>query len=395
MPASGAYRKMEAKQMRLFRWSAILLALLLAAMAMVPIVSADNYSKEKFNLVESNYISSDAAYKNAVMTMQEFILSGSLNAKWDGATLNPQPLVIYDLNGAILTYQFTAEKNGMKIGVANSAASKIIGGPILAIGMSPTNFEEKTIDSKINGIISTTYLDYNILSKNIVAYQYPKLGVLVQISNSKTGEMKKIIIDVYDFSIIPEEKSVVEGTPGAWSFYDEMSLNQMNENVQKWGNLQKSDMTPQYASEKTLSYTRYDQASENWCAVAVAQMNSQFYEHSHTQQAIADIMGNGDGDGSTPEMELTYYQASTESGGLDKQNSIDVYSSSANWNNAADEIDADRPLKVGNMGHARAIAGYKIQSGSNYLYIYDPNPSLTDPFWEMYTGTYNNYVYVR
>jgi hypothetical protein len=36
------------KQMKLFKWSVILLALLLAAMAMVPIVSAaNNYSKEK------------------------------------------------------------------------------------------------------------------------------------------------------------------------------------------------------------------------------------------------------------------------------------------------------------------------------------------------------------
>ena len=40
MPASGEYRKMEAKQMRLFKWSVILLAFLLAAMAMVPMVSA-------------------------------------------------------------------------------------------------------------------------------------------------------------------------------------------------------------------------------------------------------------------------------------------------------------------------------------------------------------------
>lgn len=69
----------------------------------------------------------DVAYINALTTMQDFISSGSLDAKWNGATLNPKPLVIYDLNGAILTYQFTAEKNGVKIGEVNAAASKIIG----------------------------------------------------------------------------------------------------------------------------------------------------------------------------------------------------------------------------------------------------------------------------
>jgi hypothetical protein len=327
--------------------------------------------------------------------MQDFISSGSLDAKWNGATLNLKPLVIYDLNGAILTYQFTAEKNGVKIGEVNAAASKIIGAPILAIGMAPTNIGDKTIDLKIKEIINTNYPNYNLLSKNIVAYQYPKLGVLAIISNPKTGEVKRIIIDAYDYSIIPEEKSVIEGTPGAWSFYDEMSVNQINENVQKWANLQKSGITPKYASQKTLSYTRYSQNSTNWCAVAVAQMNSKYYGYTRTQQAIANIMGNGGGQGSTPAMELTYYTASTGSGGLGKTNSIDVYSPNTNWNNAADEIDANRPLKVGNLGHARAIAGYKIQSGTNYLYIYDPDPNQPNPIWETYTGTYNNYVYVR
>ncbi len=382
--------------MKLFKWSVILLALLLAAMAMVPMVSAaNNYSKEKFNLVESNVIPVDVAYENAQTTMQEFIASGSLDANWNGAILNPRPLVIYDLNGAILTYQFTAEKKGMKIGEVNAASSKTIGAPILAIGMSPTNIDDKAIDSKIKEILKTNYPDFNLLSKNIVAYQYPKLGALVTISNPKTGDVKRIIIDAHDYSLIPEERSVAEGAPGAWSFYDEMSVDQINENVQKFANLQKSGITPQYASQKTLPYTRYTQTMENWCAVTVAQMNSQYYGYSRTQQAIANKMGNGGGQGSTPAMELTYYQASTGSGGLGKTNSIDVYSSSANWNNAADEIDANRPLKVGNMGHARAIAGYRIQNGINSLYIYDPSPYQTTPIWETYTGTYNNYVYVR
>lgn len=382
--------------MKFFKLSVVLLALLLAAMAMVPMVSAvNNYSKEKFNLVESNAIPVDIAYKNAQTTMQEFIASGSLDENWIGATLNPKPLVIYDLNGAILTYQFTAEKKGVKVGEVNAASSKAIGAPILAIGMSPTNIDVKAIDSKTKEIITANYPDYNLLSKTIVAYQYPKLGALVTVSNPKTGDVKRLIFDAHDYSLIPEEKSVAEGSPGAWSFYDEMSVDQIRENVQKSANLQKASIAPRYASEKILSFTRYTQTSENWCAVTVAQMNSQYHGYSRTQQAIANIMGNGGGQGSTPAMELTYYQTSTGSGGLGKTNSIDVYGSSANWNNAADEIDANRPLKVGNLGHARAIAGYKIQSGTNYLYIYDPSPYLTTPFWETYTGTYNNYVYVR
>jgi len=382
--------------MKLRKLSLVLLALLLAAMAMVPMVSAaNNYSKEKFTLADSNTIPKEVAYKNAMKTMQEFTSSGALNPKWDGATLDPKPLEIYDLNGAILTYQFTAEKGGMKIGVVDASASKVVGGPVLSIDMNPTNIDGKKIDSKIEEIRNKKYSDYSLLSKKIVSYQYPKLGVLVIFSNPKTGDIKRIIIDTNNYSVVPEEKSRIEGEPGAWSYYDEMSVNQMKENLQMGANLQKLNVTPKYASQKILSFTRYSQTSENWCAVTVAQMISQKYGYSRNQQAIANVMGNGGGQGSTPSMELSYYQSSISSGGLNKTNSIDVYSSSANWYNAADEIDGGRPLKVGNMGHARAIAGYKIENGINYLYIYDPDPNRLLPSWEMYTGTYNNFVYVK
>ncbi|MCK9581461.1 MAG: C39 family peptidase [Methanoregula sp.] len=382
------------KQMKLFKWSVVLLALLLAAMVMVPMVSAENnYSNEKFSLVESNSIPADVAYNNAKTTMQNFVSSGSLDEKWDGATLDPKPLVIYDLNGAILAYQFTAKKNGVKIGEVNAAASKITGGPVLSIGSDPTSMDTKAIDLKIKEIVANNP-EYVLTSKTIVGYNFPRLGVLALITNAKTGESKRIIIDANDLSVIPEKKVVNDGERGAWSFYDDISIDQMKEHVQQSVNPQKLSISPQYVSQKLLSVTRYDQTSENWCAVTVAQMISQYYGYSRTQQAIANKMGNGGGQGSTPAMELTYYTASTGSGGLGKTNSFDTYSPYTNWNNAADEIDANRPLKVGNLGHARTISGYKIQSGSYYLYVNDPAPGYGS-YWILYSTYYNNYVYVK
>jgi len=368
----------------------VLLALSLAAMVMVPMVSAvnNNYSDEKIKLVESSYIPVDFAYKDASTTLQSFILSNSLDEKWNGATLNPKPLTVYDLNGAILSYRFSAEKNGVSIGQIDAAASKVVGGPVLSIGIGPNKFDEKTVDSKINEIAAGKFADYNVGSKTLVSYNFPRLGVLAILTNAKTGETKRIVIDVTDYSIIPEKKSVMDGDLGAWSFYDDISVDDMTRNIQKSG------ITPLYASQKLLSVTRQQQSSENWCAVTVAQMISDYYGYWREQQAIADKMGNGGGGGSTPAMELTYYQATTGSGGLGKTNSIDVYSSSANWDNAADEIDLNRPLKVGNLGHARTISGYKIQSGSNYLYLNDPGQNLGS-YWLLYTSTFNNYVYVR
>lgn len=219
--------------------------------------------------------------------------------------------------------------------------------------------------------------------------------MLAVFSNPENGDIKRFVIDTYDYSIIPEEKSKIEGEPGSWSYYDEMSIDQMKESLQNVKNPEKFQVTPKYASQKIISLTWHYQTTENWCAVTVAQMISEKYGYSRDQLSIANVMGNGGGGGSTPSMELAYYWAPVISGGLYKQGSIDVYGSSANWNNAVDEIDAGRPLKMGDSGHAVAIAGYKIEGGYNYLYVYDPNPAKPLPIWLKCEGTYNNYVYVR
>jgi hypothetical protein len=373
----------------------VLLALMLAAMAIIPLVSAaGTYSEEKVNLVKSNYIQSEIAYMNAMKTMQDFIASRSLDAKWNGATLKSEPQVIYDLDGAILTYRFTAEKDGEIIGIVDAASSKTAGGPVLSVGAPPMVIDEKQVLSELDDIVNKEYPGYTIGTKTIVCYNYPRTGMLVILSNPDNRDIKRIIIDVNDYSVIPEKKSAMEGDLSAGSYYDDMSVEQMKQNIQNWDNPSMNRMAPMYAPQKLLSVTRYEQASENWCAVTVAQMISQYYGYSRTQQAIANIMGNGGGGGSNPAMELTYYHASTGSGGLGKTNSIDDYSPFTTWTAAADEIDSYRPLKVGNLGHARTISGYKINSGSNYLYVNDPGVGWGS-YWILYSSPFNNYVYVR
>ncbi len=380
--------------MKHMKHGVMLLMLLLAAMIIVPMASAAGYDDEKVKLAESNYITTDTAYENALLAMKNFVEDAALSEKWSGATLDREPLAVYDLNGAVLAYQFIAEKNGIKVGVVNAAASTVAGGPVLSMGPEPVAINEQGTDRKIGEILAAEGPDFQISSKTLVAYNFPRLGVLITLANAKNGQTKRFVIDAYDYSIIPEKRTQTDGDLGAWSYYDDITVDQMYQNINNHAITRDTGKTVLYATQKLLSVTRYDQTSENWCAVTVAQMISQYYGYTRTQQAIANIMGNGDGSGSTPAMELTYYETSTGSGGLGKTNSLDVYSPYTNWNNAADEIDANRPLKVGNLGHARTVSGYKTVSGAYYLYVNDPAPGWGS-YWILYSSPYNNYVYVR
>jgi hypothetical protein len=62
------------------------------------------------------------------------------------------------------------------------------------------------------------------------------------------------------------------------------------------------------------------------------------------------------------------------------------------------EILADRPFKIGNSIHARAVGGFRAEEGDkNWLYIYDPEPTKQG---RVYCATWNpdyhrNFMYVR
>jgi len=105
--------------MNLHNTGIILLALLLAAMAMVPMVSATDNLQSLSNdkeLIESNYIPVGLAREQATITMLSMIQSGALDSNWVGATINPIPHEIYDVNGERLFYLFSVEKKVKGLG---------------------------------------------------------------------------------------------------------------------------------------------------------------------------------------------------------------------------------------------------------------------------------------
>ena len=94
----------------------ILLALLLAAMAMVPMVSAAGtaITPDVATAIESNYVSPDTALQSATAAVKDFVGRNALDENWNGATVNPKPNIIFDVNGKKLFYLFSVERKGGK-----------------------------------------------------------------------------------------------------------------------------------------------------------------------------------------------------------------------------------------------------------------------------------------
>jgi hypothetical protein len=146
----------------------------------------------------------------------------------------------------------------------------------------------------------------------------------------------------------------------------------------------------------------YAQQTDVFCAVATGQMILDFYKYHFTQDEIATAMNTGAGGTTNPD-QVTGYE--TLSG-----NCLDAtFDGSADWAEARAEIDANRPLKSGIPGHARACAGWKRQNISligqplrRWLRIYDPWPWNADIcaggqiVWEDWDAVdHTNFIYVR
>jgi hypothetical protein len=127
-----------------------------------------------------------------------------------------------------------------------------------------------------------------------------------------------------------------------------------------------------------------------------------FYKYHFDQTDIAAAMSTGAG-GTTNPNQVTGYE-SLSNNGLDA-----TYDSTASWSEAKAEIDANRPVKSGIPGHARAVAGWKRQnfflvgaSPKQWIKVFDPWPWNTDIcdggaiYWEDWDAvTHTNWIYVR
>ena len=115
---------------------------MLVGMALIPAVSAqkeDNYS-----------VTAEKAFEHANAQMISFIATDTDFEKWEGASIDPKPLELYDINGQKLYYQYSVYKDNSIIGRIDIGANKKLGSSIQVIEFDPKPFDADEAIKKIN-----------------------------------------------------------------------------------------------------------------------------------------------------------------------------------------------------------------------------------------------------
>lgn len=431
--------------MHLRKIGVVLLALLLAAMAMIPYVSAEFQNQNQISsddtgtpgvasseIFEANYISVETAKKHATVTMLDYVANGLVDENWVGATIDPNPIVIYDINGKKLYYQFSVMKEEKKIGEILTAVNKVLGVSVQRIG-DPSVYDLETVKKKAESLVKTKNQNLKIISSKIVCYSYPKMGIMITLENPKNNEKTRIIVDALDESIVPEKDSSTNGDSGAESIYDKIPATQISQNIASWQDFDTyvSEVAAKLSStdsvliqpisrEKIQSlktkgvlysssapnanyitpFPTTTQEKTQWCRIATAWLITKFYYPSttRTQTTIANYMGVPSNSNTQPaaDNEMRYYLDAYPTGGLGKSSSVSSYylgQPASYFNLIKGEVDSNRPIKIGVNGHSRACIGYfKYTTGRITYKFSDPNTNSL--YWED-SLAYNNYIAVR
>jgi hypothetical protein len=363
-----------------------------------------------------------------------------LQEGWAGE-FNPDPITLHDLNGEPLFHEFTVMEGKREVGRVKAAASRLVGSPVVTVERGPRAWDPAKATKLALDAAKKAYPRREAKAMEFVCYSYPKVGVRVELAGEKP---LSIIVDVADGSIVQTFGEDEKEGQTAWSFLESRPDSALDLRLRRFDEADReleltrkatkemfstgftardltaarsrfvlaSDYAIALYSSRVLTYgprctpqpsfALYAQQTNVYCAVATGQMILDFYRRPFEQTAIAAAMGTDSGGTSQAGQDAGYIALSN--GCLDAWHDF-----SADWNEAKAEIDANRPLKSGIPGHARAVAGWKRQNfflaGSTpqrWLQVYDPWPWNADlcaggaVYWEDWTAvTHTNWCFVR
>jgi len=370
--------------------------------------------------------------------------------EWGGYKLDTEPLNIYDLNGQILFYEFNVMDDDKIVGSTKTAASETIGSPVITMEFGERSWDFKKASKEVSKLIKKAYLEAKLIEMELVCYSYPKIGIRAYFDTPKKKN-QNLIYDIGTLELVERYDDGNSDDFACRSFYQDIVSpnivereNQFNLAEEELKAIKALDarvveqgvkrptlnelvpvlqpqMTPQelpsnivmpWYSSKTIrfsprcntpeSFELYAQKTNVYCAVATGQMILDFYKYHYTQNQIATAMGTGSG-GTSNTGQVNGYES------LSKNCLSATYDNTANWYEARNEINANRPLKSGVPGHARACAGWRQQriwiigqQPKRWLKIYDPSPWNADickggrVYWENWNAiTHTNFIYLR
>jgi len=171
--------------------------MLLVLVAFVPSVSAQ----------ENDYsVTTVKAFEYANANMIDFITGNAPGFEnWKGASIDPKPLELYDINGQKLFYQFSVYKAKKLIGTIDVCADKTLGHSINDITFDPEPYKAVEAIKKSKEIAKKNYPDGEIKSTIMVVYSYPRVGAMTLVKDKATGVKHRIFVDAYTLDEIKDK----------------------------------------------------------------------------------------------------------------------------------------------------------------------------------------------
>lgn len=395
-------------------------------------------------------IAEDRAREHAMLRVRRRWLGGGNDvAALARGRFGSAPLIVNDLDGRPLFYEYEVTDAEGVVGAVRASASTTIGPSVMSVQVGPRRWDPTSAVERATAAAKEAHghgRGFKVGPADLVCYSWPKVGVRLRVT-LPGGIESSIIYDVG--SMAPVERFGSDELEGmtAYSFYADVVEPQRELRGRRWGREEENLdivrrgapqlLEPEFRFDEDirlrlvdkLRFVRpefvpniltktqtvrfgprcsphecmelYAQQTNVYCAVATGQMILDFYKWHFTQDQIAATMGTGPG-GTGQAGQIAGYEGRSN-GCL-----VATLDESADWSEARAEIDANRPFKSGIPGHARCGAGYERTwswAGSTFdrsLKVYDPWPwnadicdggAITWEDWD--TVTHTNFMYVR
>jgi hypothetical protein len=337
---------------------------------------------------------------------------------------------IYDVDGLLLFRDMTLDLGSGREWHVRTAASDLLQTQVLCMcdHQAPALSDKAQIENALRELRRYPDLEPFIVDEKenvrLVAYSNPNLGILCYSRKypaarfvSKLGEPLIIQVKPYEPPAHPESLLSV------WSPYDTVERHTIARLRQLWEeNMARLPLLPKNREELQGAIRKAHvpgivehmvkpplkliaQQSEKSCAVASALMLLTHHGISLERlgqlnppvryQDIAHRMKCDINNGALPEAQLTEINRLLDLVGSNLEAVLDR---DPTFDEAREELVADRPVKFGVPGHARAVAGFRAEPGDrNWLWLYDPLPPNQGeiclvPWTE---GTNQDFIYVK
>jgi hypothetical protein len=131
--------------------------------------------------------------------MMAFVATENETEKWEGASIDPKSLELYDISGQKLYYEFSVYKENNLISRIDIGANKTLGSALRRIEIDPKPYNVAEVIEKSIKTAKAKYPNGKIVSTNMVVYELiPKLKIATQ------NPVFQIINQVSDHGSNPE-----------------------------------------------------------------------------------------------------------------------------------------------------------------------------------------------